>query len=78
MEIHIECTYCGKQWSLSYYGGNSEIKCSYCGDRNVKVRRPTEFTKVDTYAGSLPFPEKPSEKNKEEEEDKDSYFPWTD
>lgn len=65
MEVICECTYCGKKWEQNVYSYQKEIRCSVCGDRNVKVTEKSK-SKFDAYAGSAPFPSKKSSDD----------FPW--
>lgn len=48
-----ECTYCGKQITLSVY---SEKKCSHCGDKNLKRVKYKKLDQYEDVENKLPDP----------------------
>jgi hypothetical protein len=59
MTVELECTYCGHKWEKMVYNKQTveSERCPHCNDSNLKVR-DASVSKVDTYAGSPPFPPK--------------------
>lgn len=48
--VHVECLYCGHtyKYDLPYYQSPDLIRCSKCGDKNVKL---TELKDIFGYGG---------------------------
>lgn len=58
--VELTCTYCGCHWNdyIPYRSAIGDLQCLLCGDHQITVR-DIESTKIDYYAGSPPFPDKP-------------------
>jgi hypothetical protein len=61
--VELECMYCGHKWEQTVYNKQTVENswCPKCKDSNLKVR-DLAAAKIDTYAGSPPFPPKPEKK----------------
>jgi Zn finger protein HypA/HybF involved in hydrogenase expression len=66
-EIYFTCTYCDHKFVREFLTSAlvKMQKCPGCGDSHLKIQEKSEV-KIDTYAGSPPFPE--------EEDDYDTYL----
>ena len=56
MEVLFRCLYCDHKWIVKIYGSSvPQEDCGRCGDKNIIVKS-LEKSKIDYYAGALPFP----------------------